>query len=286
MLIYLKTKRYFMHICIMIFCFFFIFFYMSVSEIQAQTLLSGKFVWKPANYVDPRKESKKIPFQITGPGILRISISMSPFYCVTHAMKYESVFGIPNLWNFGWKQITKKHLYDGKPLESYNVSLSCYIEGKIKRATFLDEFEIPAKQYKGEFVITSPMKCSFNECNRRGAVLWADVKFIPGRNIKPSGSDKVGQTSEATKAKTAHFDNPTYKGYRLDICRVWGAECGKEAADAFCRTKGYAHAESWEIDHDIGHISPTIIISSGQICNQNFCDGFKFIKCTDGGGKP
>jgi hypothetical protein len=276
-----RTKKDFMKVFVMIFSFFLAFFYLGTSEIQAQTLLYEKIVWKPAQYVDPRKESKRIPFKITGPGILQIRTSLQPYYCVTHAMKYESVFGIPGLWEFGWKQITQRYLYDGKPAEHYKVGLMCYLESKIKRATFLDEFEIPAKQYKGEFVITSPMKCSFNECHRRGAILWAVAEFIPGSNIKPSGSDKVGQASETTKPKTAHFDKPTYKGYRLDICRVWGAECGKEAADAFCRTKGYNRADSWEIDHDIGHISPTIIISSGQICNQNFCDGFKFIKCTD-----
>ena len=94
----------------------------------------------------------------------------------------------------------------------------------------------------------------------------------------------IEDTTEKTRTSdsgqgASSFDKPTYKGYRLDICRVWAGDCGKGAADAFCRTKGFASAESWEVDHDIGHISPTIVISSERICNQRLCDGFKFIKC-------
>jgi len=95
---------------------------------------------------------------------------------------------------------------------------------------------------------------------------------------KEAGKGGQGADSQP-KPEAARFDKPTYKEYRLDICRVWAGDCGKGAADAFCRTKGYAAAESWEFDNDIGHISPTIVISSEQICSQSYCDGFKFIKC-------
>ncbi|MCX7748198.1 MAG: hypothetical protein N2645_15130, partial [Clostridia bacterium] len=369
MSIYLSSKKDFMNFAIMIFCFFFIFSCLTVTDIKAQTLLSEKIVWKPAEYVDPGKEVKVIPFKIKGPGVLQINSTIEPFFCVKRPMRYDGVFGIPGIWNYDWKLVKAKHLYDGKPREHYNVATPCYLEGKIKKATFFDEFEIPAKQYSGEFVITSPMSCSFNSCDRRGATFWAEVKFIPGsttpsgegekESYLPGGPEVNGtswivnnhpvpwvfrsdgtveapnlwkgtwrrtnegywvnigngadvflvkfspdgksftaykngavyrrgvfkssspdiQSSEPPQQKTVYFEKPTYKGYRLDICRLWGAECGKEAADAFCRIKGFTHSESWEIDHDIGHIYPTIIISSEQICNQSFCDGFKFIKC-------
>jgi|GEM_PF-3078332 hypothetical protein len=82
------------------------------------------------------------------------------------------------------------------------------------------------------------------------------------------------------KQKSFTFNHPTIKGYRLDWCRLWATDCGKGAADAFCRLRGYARAESWEMDPDIGLRSPTYVIDSGQICNQWFCDGFKYITCT------
>ncbi len=93
--------------------------------------------------------------------------------------------------------------------------------------------------------------------------------------------------SEGNEGQGPLFEKPTHKGYRLDSCRQWATDCGKGAADAFCRTKGYAAAESWEIDNDIGLVTPTITIDGGQICDKLFCDGFKYIKCTNKPkGKP
>ena len=78
------------------------------------------------------------------------------------------------------------------------------------------------------------------------------------------------------------FQNPTINGYRLDICKVWGQQCGQPAADAFCQHMGYSYAEGYEQAYDIGAHSPTMIISSGQICDQGFCDGFTWINCSGG----
>ena len=81
------------------------------------------------------------------------------------------------------------------------------------------------------------------------------------------------------RAEAADFWDPMIQGYRLDVCRVWGNECGKPAADAFCQRKGFDRATSFTVAHDIGAQSPTRVISSGQICNQAFCDGFRKITC-------
>ena len=75
------------------------------------------------------------------------------------------------------------------------------------------------------------------------------------------------------------FSYPTIDGYRLDRCRTWGTDCEEGAANAFCRSKGFRRAKSWEIDYDIGERTPTKIIGTGQICKESFCDGFKSIVC-------
>ena len=62
----------------------------------------------------------------------------------------------------------------------------------------------------------------------------------------------------------------------LDFCREWGSACGKPAADAFCRLKGYPDASRFQISEDIGQ---TAIISSGAICADPSCDGFTKIQC-------
>jgi hypothetical protein len=70
---------------------------------------------------------------------------------------------------------------------------------------------------------------------------------------------------------------------RLDWCRVWGAECGKPAADAFCQANRRAEAATFEIDEDIGR---TAVISSQAICDDPTCDGFKHLECSRAPAPP
>jgi len=76
------------------------------------------------------------------------------------------------------------------------------------------------------------------------------------------------------------FPLPEYEGHRVDLCRVWGNECGQAAADEFCRRNGFSSAEGFTVDHDIGAATPTRTLVDGGICNQAFCDGFESITCT------
>jgi hypothetical protein len=63
---------------------------------------------------------------------------------------------------------------------------------------------------------------------------------------------------------------------RLDWCRIWGGECGKPAADAWCQWKGFPEAAAFTIDENIGN---TAIISSKAMCTDPSCDGFASIEC-------
>jgi hypothetical protein len=74
------------------------------------------------------------------------------------------------------------------------------------------------------------------------------------------------------------FANPAWGGYRLDNCREWGTNCGRPAADEFCRAKGYSYAMQSTVDPDPGY-SKTKVISSGQVCDAPFCKGFQQIIC-------
>jgi hypothetical protein len=74
------------------------------------------------------------------------------------------------------------------------------------------------------------------------------------------------------------FANPKWDLVRLDVCREWGANCGKPAADAFCRAKGFSDAFNAAPDPEPGR-SSTRVISSGQICQGTFCTGFQQIIC-------
>jgi hypothetical protein len=77
------------------------------------------------------------------------------------------------------------------------------------------------------------------------------------------------------------FQYPKYQGNRLDWCRDWSVGCGQDAAEAYCKSKGFAHAADFAEDSDIGASSPTRLIGTGAICDQDFCDGFESITCTN-----
>lgn len=75
------------------------------------------------------------------------------------------------------------------------------------------------------------------------------------------------------------FANPSIDGKRLDWCLQWGRNCGKAAADAFCRENHYASAQSFNIARDIGDRIPTFVLADRRMCNERACDGFAQITC-------
>jgi len=78
-------------------------------------------------------------------------------------------------------------------------------------------------------------------------------------------------------ADDATFNKPKINGVRLDWCRKWGDQCGKPAADAFCKLHEFSAAATWVQDPNPG--VPTKVFSGGQICDDDSCTGFKSITC-------
>ncbi len=91
--------------------------------------------------------------------------------------------------------------------------------------------------------------------------------------------------SVANAQQARRFKNPDYNGVRIDWCLTWAQNCGKPAADHFCRLMGYRHSNNFGIAHDIGY---TRVLKTNQICNKPFCDGFSYIDCASqsGGSQP
>lgn len=80
---------------------------------------------------------------------------------------------------------------------------------------------------------------------------------------------------------TREFNDPRIQvsegALPLDICREWGVNCGKPAADAFCRSKGLAAASDFRVAQDS---PPTVVISSKQVCREQACDRITWVACT------
>ena len=74
------------------------------------------------------------------------------------------------------------------------------------------------------------------------------------------------------------FTPPVWHNYRLDWCLNWEKDCGKPAADAFCKANGFPEALFYQSDPGVG-TQPTLLIGTGQICNAAFCTAFQIITC-------
>jgi hypothetical protein len=92
----------------------------------------------------------------------------------------------------------------------------------------------------------------------------------------------VGQWAEAAKASesTKSFVAPKIKDVRLDWCRHWARDCGKPAAELFCRQMGFSKAVRFSIDPDIGARGiATVVFGDGKLCRAPYCSGFRIITC-------
>ncbi len=87
-------------------------------------------------------------------------------------------------------------------------------------------------------------------------------------------------TCSRHRPTTVRFHNPMQGGNRLDWCYNWGVGCGKQAADTWCKAKGFAGgAVNFQEAQNIGAQHPTRLIGTGAVCDQGYCDGFSFIAC-------
>ncbi len=63
----------------------------------------------------------------------------------------------------------------------------------------------------------------------------------------------------------------------LDICREWGNDCGKPAADAWCASKNAGVAAKFNTAQNS---PPTAVLGSHQICRDATCDRITWVQCT------
>jgi hypothetical protein len=121
-------------------------------------------------------------------------------------------------------------------------------------------------------------------CRRNGfhrATGFSMLEDVPPTVVITSGQRCDAPQCDALNNVTCirearRFQRPTVQGVRVDWCLVWGNECGKPAADAFCRSRGFARATNFEKIEDV---PPTIVIGSNQRCNDAFCDAIGNVTC-------
>ena len=88
--------------------------------------------------------------------------------------------------------------------------------------------------------------------------------------------DPVVEDDNGDDDDAVTYNKPRVGSRRLDWCLTWGANCGKAAADYFCKKRGYDEATAFKIAENIGL---TRILKTGEKCTMPECDGFKYITC-------
>ena len=78
------------------------------------------------------------------------------------------------------------------------------------------------------------------------------------------------------------FPDPLVDGVPLDYCLQWGRDCGRPAADAWCRARGFAAASAFEVRLQS---PPTRVLATGQVCDEAHCDRMVSVTCI-GGNHP
>jgi hypothetical protein len=88
-----------------------------------------------------------------------------------------------------------------------------------------------------------------------------------------------GGAAVITKPQGQDFINPEINGNGVDFCLNWATNCGKPAADAFCRSHGFAESGGFTY---LENRPPTFVIGDLKICNQPGCTRFTQIYCAAG----
>ncbi|MDH3460420.1 MAG: hypothetical protein OEM00_05470 [Burkholderiaceae bacterium] len=115
------------------------------------------------------------------------------------------------------------------------------------------------------------------------------VLYLVLRDPKPDAAPPEPPASEPARqpppppkpVPTREFNDPRVQVGReklaLDICREWGNNCGKPAADAYCQSVGMAAAVDFRMAMDS---PPTVVWSSKQVCRDPSCDRITWVKCS------
>ena len=96
---------------------------------------------------------------------------------------------------------------------------------------------------------------------------------IPAQVASPCCVSGVIQRDGAPA--TQRIEWPRVGNYYVDNCLYWGRECGKAAAEAYCRQAGFRGAQSWGLQHRV----PTLVLGDRKVCNEAVCVAFNFVVC-------
>ncbi len=121
------------------------------------------------------------------------------------------------------------------------------------------------------YVIGSNRACQSGRCTGFSSVTCTNGVASPYR--EPA----LVPFAPAQRAQT--FQYPTVRGAAVDHCTTNGQNCGRQAADQFCRVAGFAEADRW----DTFDTNRTYVIGSDRYCEGGRCRAFSSVSCVGTG---
>ncbi len=123
-----------------------------------------------------------------------------------------------------------------------------------------------------------------------GELLPGDVFLVEEESLVDRGpcDGAAGDAGESgwmpgdASGEGVKFPDPLVDGVPLDYCLQWGRDCGRPAADAWCRAQGFAAASAFEVRLQS---PPTRVLATGQVCDEVHCDRMAAVTCI-GGNRP
>jgi hypothetical protein len=143
--------------------------------------------------------------------------------------------------------------------------------------------DAPPRGPRKEQIESSPILPSPQSTPLPGSMPSPKERFESGGSMLPKPPPKYLPPPEertgpdgSTSYMTPMIENDARKLGYLDWCRDWGVDCGKPAADAFCKMKGHGPSRLFTKAEDHGH---TVVLASRKTCDQPHCDAFAVIVC-------
>jgi hypothetical protein len=188
--------------------------------------------------------------------VLAASLALTVFGCVSAASAEDKTFDHPRYkklaldWCYGWQTDCGKKAADAW----------CVIQGYDSSSNFSrwDDIGEPTR------VVSNGKICDVGYCDSFNQVTCHKADAATGYDDSEDDADPV------------KYSKPMSGNWRLDWCLDYGANCGKPAADYYCKSKGHDHSISFKIAADIGH---TRLLKTDEECSTGKCDGFKSITC-------
>jgi len=150
--------------------------------------------------------------------------------------------------------------------------------GGVRNAYWYVQPEIVLPPGKYQLIDSNPATWATNVA--AGGKGFVVMKYQEARATPtPMGTRPATQEQATQPTDGKRYTNPMIGEFRLDWCLKNQRNCGKPAADEFCKLWNLKEAVSFKKAEGVGRLGPTREILDGAFCEKPSCAGFSEIVC-------